>query len=285
MKDITQDFGTLYHPLSALVFYQTKGSNRTTYVEHFDIDKNGNPINAHPLTEREAKELAKALHTKKEKSKAFLKSNGILPTNVLHINPSENGTVLWYTKARKAKMYFTESLEIPNGKAKVPAMLWYASKHSLIVFALEKDRRPTENTVLFHAPFFNVYEDGVQNSDGKVDVRFSNFDVPVLFGVRIAKFFRINVGPMASLRLTNNGKIGDSFDVITGGNSGAEFKNRVAYGYQAGVGLDLGRLSLDVRYEGNFTDIVKVDFDNTTTASQFGKKSNLFQATLGFAIF
>lgn len=131
---------------------------------------------------------------------------------------------------------------------------------------------------------FNVYEDGVLN-DGKVDVRFSNLDVPVLFGLRIAKFFRINVGPMASLRLNKNGKIGDSFDDVTGENSGAEFKNRLAFGYQAGVGLDLGRLSLDVRYEGNFTDIMKLQFKNATTASQFGKTSNLFQATLGLAIF
>lgn len=29
---------------------------------------------------------------------------------------------------------------------------------------------------------FNVYEDGVRNDNGKVDVRFSNFGVPVLFG-------------------------------------------------------------------------------------------------------
>ncbi|MCE7064030.1 porin family protein [Dyadobacter sp. CY326] len=130
---------------------------------------------------------------------------------------------------------------------------------------------------------FNVYEDGVLN-DGKVDVRFSNFDVPVLFGVRIARFVRINVGPMASLRLNKNGKISDSFDDITGENSKAEFKNRLAFGYQAGVGLDLGRLSLDVRYEGNFTNIMKIHFANATTASQFGKKSNLFQATLGFTI-
>jgi hypothetical protein len=132
---------------------------------------------------------------------------------------------------------------------------------------------------------FNVYKDGVQNADGKVDVRFSNLDVPVLFGVRVAKLFRINVGPMASLRMSSNGKIGDSFDDVTGDNADTEFKNRLAYGYQAGVGFDFGRLSLDVRYEGNFTDIVKVKFDNATTASQFGKKSNLFQATLGLAIF
>lgn len=132
---------------------------------------------------------------------------------------------------------------------------------------------------------FNVYKDGVQDGDGKVDVRFSNLDVPVLFGVRVAKFFRVNVGPMASLRLSNNGKIRDSFDDVTGGNSSAEINNRLAFGYQAGVGVDFGRVSLDVRYEGNFTEIVKVNFDNATTASQFGKKGNLFQATLGFAIF
>lgn len=47
MKDITQDFGTLYHPTSALVIYQTDERNKDTYVEHFDMDSNGNPINAH----------------------------------------------------------------------------------------------------------------------------------------------------------------------------------------------------------------------------------------------
>lgn len=173
MKDITQNFGTLYHPLSALVFYQTKGSSKSTYVEHFDMDKNGSPINAHPLTEREAKVLAKALNTDKEKGKAFLKSKSILPTNILHINPSENGSVLWYTKARKTKMFFIESLEIPKGMAESPAMLWYANKQNLMVFALATDRRPTEKTALYHAPFFNVYEDG-NVCMGTVDVNIKN---------------------------------------------------------------------------------------------------------------
>ena len=132
---------------------------------------------------------------------------------------------------------------------------------------------------------FNVYENGVQNDKGQIDVRFSNLDVPVLFGFRVARILRINAGPMASIRLTSNGKLGDSFDVLTGDNAQAEFKNRVAYGYQAGIGVDFGRLSLDVRYEGNFTEIAKVNFNNSTTEAQFGRKSNLFQATLGLAIF
>ncbi|SJN50499.1 PRTRC system protein B [Sphingobacterium sp. JB170] len=161
VKDMTQNFGTLYYPKSALVFYEAKGTDTATYVEHFDMDSNGNPINAHPLTVREAGVLAKALQTEDEKNQAFLKPKGILPTNILHINPSaEKGTVLWYTKAQQRQLYFVESLGIPNGKAQVPPMLWKASKSNLTLFALASDRRPTEKTPLYYTPFFNVYEKG-----------------------------------------------------------------------------------------------------------------------------
>ncbi|WP_410219746.1 PRTRC system protein B [Pedobacter sp.] len=160
-NNITENFGTLYHPKSALVFYETKGADTATYVEHFDMDKNGNPINAHPLTVKEAEVLARSLQTEDEKNQAFLKPKGILPTNILHINPNaEKGTVLWYTKAQQRQLYFVDSLSIPNGKAQVPPMLWYANKNSLAVFALATDRRPTEKTPLHYAPFFNIYEDG-----------------------------------------------------------------------------------------------------------------------------
>ena len=176
MKDITQNFGTLYHPTTALVFYQTDERNKDTYVEYFDMDKGGNPINAHPLTEREAETLAKALivKTQKEKNQDFLKPKGILPTNILQINPNiENGSVIWYTKSMIRKFYFTENLEIPNGMAEVPAMLWFANKRSLKIFALSSNRRPTEKTHLFYAPFFNVYVDG-NVCMGTVDVNIQN---------------------------------------------------------------------------------------------------------------
>ena len=176
MKDITQDFGTLYHPTTALVFYQTNERNKDTYVEYFDMDKNGNPINAHPLSENEANILAKSLTTKtqKEKNQDFLKPNGILLTNILQINPNaENGSAIWYTKSMKRQLYFTENLEIPNGTAEIPAMLWLATKRSLKIFALPNNSRPTEKTPLFYAPFFNVYENG-NVCMGTVDVYIQN---------------------------------------------------------------------------------------------------------------
>ena len=173
-NDITASFGTLYHPKSALVFYETKGATTDVYVEHFDMDKNGNPINAHPLTVKEAKVLARALQTEKDKDNAFLKSNGILPTNILYINPNKNkGAVLWYTKAQRRQLYFLSDLYIPNGMAYVPPMIWYANKNSLSVFALASDRRPTEKTPLYFTPFFNSYEDG-KVCMGSVNINIKN---------------------------------------------------------------------------------------------------------------
>ena len=64
VNDITKDFGTLYYPKSALVFYETKGTDTAMYVEHFDMDSNGTPINAHPLPVKEANVLAKAFKVK-----------------------------------------------------------------------------------------------------------------------------------------------------------------------------------------------------------------------------
>ncbi|PLK44870.1 PRTRC system protein B [Emticicia sp. TH156] len=158
--DITADFGTLYFPTSALVFYQTEEPDVDTYVEHFDMDGHGNPMNAHPLTIREARVLAKALNIQQEEPLQFLKPHGVFSVNILHINPNEKGSVLWYTKARKQNLYFVESLGIPEAKVSIPALLWLADKRSLSVYALASNRRPDEHTPLYHAPFLNVYANG-----------------------------------------------------------------------------------------------------------------------------
>ena len=96
--DITHNFGTLYYPKSALVFYETDDYNPEGYVEHFDIDDNGHPVNAHPLTVREANRLAKSLTIHSRKEKDFLKPNGLMSENVLYIESTENGKVILLTK-------------------------------------------------------------------------------------------------------------------------------------------------------------------------------------------
>ena len=168
--DLTDNFGTLYQPKCALVFYENENKNSETYVEYFDMDENGNPINAHPLSIRESQRLSKSLNIQNKKDTDFLKPKGIISSNILHINSSEIGKVVWFTKAQEKELFFVKNLNIPNGTAHIPPLLWVASKYSLKIFALKPDERPDENTPLFHAPFFNIYEDG-RVCMGTVDVR------------------------------------------------------------------------------------------------------------------
>ena len=69
--------------------------------------------------------------------------------------------------------------------------------------------------------------------------KFNKINIPVLVGLKIA-FLRVNAGPAASFL------IGDAKELI----QGATYK-KATFGYQAGVGLDLFKLTFDIRYEGN----------------------------------
>ena len=73
---------------------------------------------------------------------------------------------------------------------------------------------------------------------------FLNLDIPILIGFKLGTF-RINGGPVGHLHLTNTS---DLFQIKT---YKSNF-NSMKYGYQAGVGLDFGKLGIDIRYEGNF---------------------------------
>src|SRR6218665_70479 len=100
-NDVTGNFGILYHPKSALVFYQADNSTSDMYVESFDMDKNGNFANAHPLSVREANRLSKMLSVRSSEERSFLKPQKILSSNILYIDSSDKGKVVWFTKAQQ----------------------------------------------------------------------------------------------------------------------------------------------------------------------------------------
>jgi PRTRC genetic system protein B len=160
MKDITSTFGALYTPVKAFLVYEKSGTEKNVYVESYDIDRNGCPVNAHPLSIKESTEMAKALDTSDELKRNFLKPSGLLPKNVLYINPDHDGYAVWTSPKQQVDLFFIENLNIPNGRASVPALLWKASKTELRIFAIEADENINEHTALYQAPFFNLYEDG-----------------------------------------------------------------------------------------------------------------------------
>jgi PRTRC genetic system protein B len=161
MKNITAQFQEVYLPIKALVVYKSMlPIDNEMYVEAYDMDEKGRPINGRPLNIEESEELSKSLKTTRKSHDHFLKSNGLLPQNLLYLDQDQSGCAVWYTKPRQVQLFFKESLPIPCGKAWVPALLWNATKTDLYVYALRSPDKPTIKTALYHAPFFNLYSDG-----------------------------------------------------------------------------------------------------------------------------
>lgn len=174
MHDITSQFSNFYRPQTALIFYQHAQRQDDFYVESYQIDpKTNQPVNAHPLSVDEATALGKRLNSDHAKFGRFLTSDGILPENVLYVNPRDEGMAIWYTRPSRQTLHFSPSLNMPEGKASVPALLWKATRTRLTIFALSGNKRPTSRTPLFHAPLFNT------SLDGSVcigDVKMPNLD-------------------------------------------------------------------------------------------------------------
>lgn len=163
---------TLYHAAAALVLFKPEGTTDKLYIEYYDMDENGSPVNPRPLTAREAKQLSKALSIDEVTEKAFLTPKGILPVNVLRINTAAKGNVIWYTKPRCRKLYFSESLGIASKEMDLPALVWWADRHRLHIYAFKGKTKPNSSTPLLHAPFFNIYHNG-NVCMGSVSVKIS----------------------------------------------------------------------------------------------------------------
>lgn len=174
MKELTHNFGDLYEPVKALIILRKTGESQQSdyYIESYDMDEQGCPINGHPLSVRESNNLAKALQVNEKKAQGFLTPKGLMPSNVLHLNSCAEGYVIWHTPPQPVKLLFTENLGIPSGTANIPALIWKAGKGSLQIFAVT-DTAMKETTPLFYAPFFNLYHDG-RVCMGNVRIRIPN---------------------------------------------------------------------------------------------------------------
>jgi hypothetical protein len=71
-------------------------------------------------------------------------------------------------------------------------------------------------------------------------------DVPVMAGFRILKIIRVMAGPIASFNIDSSLK--DAGKTV----EGTDFK-KATLGYQTGVGVDLGNLSFEGKYEGGLS--------------------------------
>ena len=113
---------------------------------------------------------------------------------------------------------------------------------------------------------------------------FTNIDVPVLLGFRW-KIFHVMAGPVASYTLKTDTELNDLINLVMTKYTGstAQIAAKTSFSYQVGGGIDLLGFTLDVRYEGNLSQLTKTL--PIPTGITFSPKLNLYQVTLGYKIF
>ena len=168
MNNVSHQFNEQYVPVKALLIYNSvvpetdsyEQKQSDVYVESYDIGKTGNPINAHPLTVKEMIALSELMQSTQELQNNYLQCKAVIPSSLVFVNSQTNGYAVWYSLPKEVDLFFNDSLDIPSGKTKIPALLWKATKERLQVFALKGRAKPTVDTLLYYAPLFNLSQDG-----------------------------------------------------------------------------------------------------------------------------
>ncbi|MBB2144187.1 outer membrane beta-barrel protein [Pedobacter sp. LMG 31464] len=115
------------------------------------------------------------------------------------------------------------------------------------------------------------------NSAGQENkVKFTSLDVPVLVGTKIGAAgigLRLNTGPVVSFILNED----QSFSQAASAAFNGKFKDQ-AFAWQFGTGLDIKKLSVDLRYELGLSKINSDGYNSST-------KLNLFTLGLGYKLF
>lgn len=115
----------------------------------------------------------------------------------------------------------------------------------------------------------------VGNTDYKI--KYKSVDVPLLLGYRIANFVRLNVGPVANIKLSERN---DFLKTLSSATEKDAFKT-ASFGYVAGVGVSLGNIDIDLRKDGSLGNVSSSFFQK----EKYNQRLNGWQLTLGLSLF
>lgn len=126
------------------------------------------------------------------------------------------------------------------------------------------------------------YVHGGDDPDAFFHQRFSRLDVPVLLGLKTGPL-RLGLGPVASVVLDNSSNL-LSAEKYKGDENLRQRFNSATYGYQLGVGLNVGNLLFDLKYEGSLSNLSEeITIGNTTFP--FNTRPRQFIFSIGLLFF
>lgn len=117
-------------------------------------------------------------------------------------------------------------------------------------------------------------EVALNGTNFKSEVNFTNLDLPILLGTRIGVEgvgIRLQAGPLFSFVVDKS--VGESLEQVIDPDS---YKNTVIQ-FVGGIGVDIGRLRGDLRYEGSMNSLTK--------SSSPEQKMGVFSVGVGYRLF
>lgn len=136
--------------------------------------------------------------------------------------------------------------------------------------------------VLFTSASGNIVIDDetITNNIASVqNLTYNKIDVPIMLGIKIGPIIRVNAGPTFSYILSQDIRE-EGTSVI---DNVSQNYNDANVGYQVGVGLDISKLVIDLKYENNLSAL-----GETVTARgqtfPTDMRNRLLQLTLGWKL-
>lgn len=117
------------------------------------------------------------------------------------------------------------------------------------------------------------YNDPNSSSNSVFDASINRLDIPVMLGLKMFKIFRIQAGPIASINMNS--------EVKNAAGSVQDVKYQDAtLGYQAGLGVDIGKLIVDAKYESSLGDV-----SGSVAGFETDKRVSQWILSVGFKLF
>ncbi|TCN64527.1 porin family protein [Acetobacteroides hydrogenigenes] len=161
--------------------------------------------------------------------------------------------------------------DIINNKAKVGFLAGAYARVSILGFFVQPELYYAQSSTEI-----TLQEIGTTTVSKEVN-KLNTLNIPILFGTKFGPL-RVNAGPVATIILSNTNIV----DNVSGLDQDMDKAN---WGLQAGVGLDISKISLDARYETSISKLGSAY--NTASGSKvnFGSRPQQFIFTLGLKLF
>jgi PRTRC genetic system protein B len=157
--NIDSGTGTMELRNAILLYSDARGFGNTCFASFHDVKNIGRAeqpnVQIMPGTPLNQQALMQTLGSLADR---YAISTDLLPACVLSHSPLH---LIWWMPAGKRRVFLDTAADGPQSAiVPHPALLFAVIQGKWRVFALKEGSRPTKETELFHAPFFNMYDDG-----------------------------------------------------------------------------------------------------------------------------